>query len=225
MGEGFQFLDIVLFAMVAAFLVLRLRSVLGRRTGHEQRRQDPMSQRSQDQEADGNVVELPGRKADDAEAAAYDPDDPIAGGLTRIRIADSSFDPAGFVEGARSAFEMIVQAFASGDKETLRNLLADDVYEGFSEAIDAREGEDQTLETTIIGIRSADIVEADMHGRDAMVTIKFVTEQVNVTRDSEGRIIEGDPNQVTDITDIWTFSRNTRTRDPNWKLVETRSQN
>lgn len=225
MGEGFQFLDIVLFAMVAAFLVLRLRSVLGRRTGHEQRRQDPMSQRSQDQEADGNVVELPGRKADDAEAAAYDPDDPIAGGLTRIRIADSSFDPAGFVEGGRSAFEMIVQAFASGDKETLRNLLADDVYEGFSEAIDAREGEDQTLETTIIGIRSADIVEADMHGRDAMVTIKFVTEQVNVTRDSEGRIIEGDPNQVTDITDIWTFSRNTRTRDPNWKLVETRSQN
>jgi len=230
MGDGFQFLDIVLFAMVAAFLVLRLRSVLGRRTGHEQQRQDPISRRQQEPESEGNVVELPNRNAgqqgEGADAAAeIDPNDPLAAGLTRIRIADGGFDPAEFVQGARGAFEMIVHAFATGDRSTLKNLLAEDVFENFNEAIDQRFEAEQTLETTIIGIKSAEIVEADMDGRDAAVTVKFVSEQVNVTRDSEGRIIEGDPNQVTDITDIWTFRRNTRSRDPNWKLVETRSQN
>ncbi len=226
MGDGFQFLDIVLFAMVAAFLVLRLRSVLGRKTGHEQRRVDPVSQRSAEREADGKVVELPNRHAGrEAEEPAIDPSDPMAAGLTRIRIADNSFNPKEFAEGARSAFEMIVQAFAAGDTATLRNLLADDVYENFSVAIGERAEATQTLETTIIGIKSAEIIEADMDGDDAVVTVKFVSEQVNVTRDSEGRVVEGDPNQVTDITDIWSFRRNTRSRDPNWKLDETRSQN
>ncbi len=225
MGEGFQFLDIVLFAMVAAFLVLRLRSVLGRRTGHEQPRHDPLSTRSQESQSEGNVVELPNRRDDAETDAEIDPNDPLSAGLTRIRIADNSFDPAGFADGARAAFEMIVQAFAEGDKETLRNLLADEVYEGFDEAIDTRTEAENTLDTTIIGIKSAEIVEADMDGQDAMVTVKFVSEQVNVTLDSQDRIIEGDPNQVTEITDIWTFSRNTASRDPNWKLVETRSQN
>lgn len=225
MGDGFQFLDIVLFAMVAAFLVLRLRSVLGRRTGHEQRRPDPISQRGQERDSDSNVVDLP--RPADAKAALseIDPSDPLAAGLARIGIADNSFDPAGFLQGSRAAFEMIVQAFASGDTETLRNLLADDVYENFSDAIRQRSDAGHTLETTIVGIRSADIVEADMDGSNAAVTVKFVSEQVNVTHDSEGRVVEGDPNQVTNITDIWTFHRDTSVRDPNWKLVETRSQN
>ena len=98
MGEGFQFLDIVLFAMVAAFLVLRLRSVLGRRTGHEQPRHDPVSQRSQDSQAEGNVVELPNRREDADAEVEIDPNDPLSAGITRIRIADNSFDPAGFVD-------------------------------------------------------------------------------------------------------------------------------
>ncbi|MEK9645202.1 MAG: Tim44/TimA family putative adaptor protein [Alphaproteobacteria bacterium] len=225
MGDGFQFLDIVLFAMVAAFLVLRLRSVLGRRTGHEQPRHDPVSQRSQESQAEGNVVDLPNRREDAKTNVEIDPNDPLSAGLTRIRIADNSFETGGFVDGALAAFEMIVQAFAEGDKETLRNLLADEVYDGFDEAIDVRTEAENTLDTTIIGIKSAEIVEADMDGEDAMVTVKFVSEQVNVTLDSQDRIIEGDPNQVTEITDIWTFSRNTASRDPNWKLVETRSQN
>ena len=225
MGDGFQFLDIVLFAMVAAFLVLRLRSVLGRRTGHEQRRPDPISQRGQERDSDSNVVDLP--RPADAKAALseIDPSDPLAAGLARIGIADNSFDPAGFLQGSRAAFEMIVQAFACGDTETLRNLPADDVYENFSDAIRQRSDAGHTLETTIVGIRSADIVEADMDGSNAAVTVKFVSEQVNVTHDSEGRVVEGDPNQVTNITDIWTFHRDTSVRDPNWKLVETRSQN
>lgn len=225
MGDGFQFLDIVLFAMVAAFLVLRLRSVLGKRTGHEQPRQDPISQRNQEAETDGNVVELPNRNHAADPMADLDPDDPLTAGIADIRGADDSFDPSGFADGARGAFEMIVQGFAEGDRDNLQMLLADDVYENFEAAIDEREEAEETLESTIIGIKSAEVIEAEMDGKNAMVTVKFVSEQVNVTRDSEDRIIDGDPNQVTEITDIWTFSRDTTSRDPNWKLVETRSQN
>jgi predicted lipid-binding transport protein (Tim44 family) len=230
MGDGFQFLDIVLFAMVAAFLVLRLRSVLGKRTGHQEPRQDPISQRQKNSETEGNVAKLPNRNndADDVQAdpiEALDPNDPLSAGITQIRIADNSFNPAEFAGGSRGAFEMIVQAFAEGDAETLENLLADDVFDNFNTAITERADANQSHETTIIGIKSAEIVEAEMGGRNALVTMKFVSEQVNVTRDSENRVVDGDPNQVTDITDIWTFSRDTKSRDPNWKLVETRSQN
>ncbi len=225
MGDGFQFLDIVLFAMVAAFLVLRLRSVLGKRTGHEQPRQDPISQRNQEAETDGNMVELPNRNHAADPMADLDPDDPLTAGIADIRGADDSFDPGGFADGARGAFEMIVQGFAEGDRDNLQMLLADDVYENFEAAIDEREEAEETLESTIIGIKSAEVIEAGLDGKNAMVTVKFVSEQVNVTRDSEDRIIDGDPNQVTEITDIWTFSRDTTSRDPNWKLVETRSQN
>lgn len=234
MGDGFQFLDIVLFAMVAAFLVLRLRSVLGKKTGHQEPRQDPISRRQQDAQKDGNVVELPNRHKDgpddmveplDDPVANLDPNDPLASGITQIRIADSSFHPVEFANGARAAFEMIVGAFAEGDTKTLENLLAEDVFENFNEAIVARREANEKLETTIIGIGAADVVEAAMDGSNAMVTVKFVSEQVNVTHDAEGRVVDGDPNQVTEITDIWTFSRDTKSSDPNWKLVETSSQN
>lgn len=231
MGDGFQFLDIVLFAMVAAFLVLRLRSVLGKKTGHQEPRQDPISRRQQDADNDGNVVELPSRNNDAADMAdsdpleTLDPNDPLSAGITQIRIADNSFNPGEFAGGARGAFEMIVQAFADGDADTLKNLLAEDVFENFNDAIKARKEAKESLETTIIGIKSADIIEANMDGTNAMITMKFVSEQVNVTRDSENRVVDGDPNQVTTITDIWTFSRDTKSRDPNWFLVETGSQN
>jgi len=229
MGDGFQLLDIVLFAMVAAFLVLRLRSVLGKRTGHEQPRHDPMSQRSKEAENDGNVIEMPNKRNDDAPVddnlEPSDTDGPLAKGIAEIRDADPSFKSAEFAGGARGAFEMVVQGFAEGDTETLEMLLADDVLDNFRTAIDEREDAEETLETTIIGIKGAEVIEAEMDGYTALVTVKFVSEQINVTRDSEDRIIDGDPNQVTEITDIWTFSRDTKSRDPNWKLVETRSQN
>ena len=229
MNEGFQFLDIILFAMVAAFLVLRLRSVLGRRTGHEERPKDMSARRERDSENEGNVIELADRTedVDDGEDLASDAesDDPLIAGVAQIRLADPNFDLEEFKGGARSAFEMVVHAFATGDSGTLRTLLSEDVAENFQNAIKARLEAGETLETTVISMKSADVIEAEMRGRHAEVTLKFVSEQVNVTRDTEGRVIEGDPNQVTDITDIWTFSRNTRARDPNWKLIETRSPN
>ncbi len=175
------------------------------------------------------AVELTDRtgQADDGEDLASDAesDDPLIAGIARIRLADASFDVDEFTSGARSAFEMVVHAFATGDSGTLRSLLSEEVAENFQNAIKTRLEAGETLETTVISIKSANAIEAEIDGRRAAVTIKFVSEQVNVTRDTEGRVIEGDPNQVTDITDIWTFARNTRSRDPNWKLVETRSSN
>jgi len=231
MDEGVQLLDIILFAAIAAFLVLRLRNVLGRRTGHDSRPDfDPFKQKPDSppgaEESDDKVIQLPGGGRRQEEAAfEADGDDPVAAGLTQIRLADRSFDPEGFLQGARAAFEMIVMAFASGDKETLRGLLADEVYADFARAIDQRAEEGQSLETTLVNVLEPEIIEAELQGRNAVVTVKLVSEQVNVTRDDEGRIIEGDPSDVVKMTDIWSFARNTRSRDPNWALVATRSPN
>jgi len=227
MGDGFQALDIILFAMIAAFLVLRLRSVLGKRTGHERRPPEATTESRRDAEPNDNVVELPDRRAASSDTVFenIDPDDPIAAGLTEVKIADPSFDPETFKGGAAAAFEMIVQAFAEGDVKTLRGLLNDEVLDNFSIAIDEREKAGETLETTVIGIKNVDIIEARIDGRTAFITVKVVSEQVNVARDKEGVVVDGDENQVTDITDLWTFARNTRARDPNWMLVETRSPN
>ncbi len=228
MNDG-SFLEIIFFAMVAAFLVLRLRSVLGRRSGHQDRPRDVSANRSSESENEGNVIELGDRAGADADAedleGEAESDDPLVAGVARIRLTDPSFDVNEFASGARTAFEMIVHAFATADSGTLRSLLSEEVAENFQNAIKARLEAGETLETTVISVKTADVIEAELQGRQAAVTVKFVSEQVNVTRDTEGRVIDGDPNQVTDITDIWTFARNTRARDPNWKLVETRSSN
>ncbi|MEE2661946.1 MAG: Tim44/TimA family putative adaptor protein [Pseudomonadota bacterium] len=223
-------LDLLLFAMVAAFLVLRLRSVLGKRTGHQQTKQDPVSKQKQDRSGKSKVVELPinsEEKASPEDMAIPDEksDDPLLEGVNKIKTADSSFDLREFSEGAREAFVMIVQAFAEGNVETLESFLSDDVFENFSLAIQEREERKETLETAIIGIDVAEVIEADMDGQNALITMKFVSEQVNLTRDSEDRILDGVPDTVTKITDIWMFSRDTKSDDPNWRLVETRSQN
>ncbi len=239
MGEGFQALDIILFAMIAAFIVLRLRSVLGRRTGNERRRPNPVAHKSRDREESkrgDNVIELPDHAAErpdaDFEAAeavesaeAAESDDPVAAGVTQIRIADDNFDRQEFIGGARAAFEMIVQAFAAGDVKTLRNMLNDEVYDRFSGAVNEREKTEEELKTTLIGIKTADIIEARVDGRTAFVTVKFISEQVNVTHNKDGAVVDGDPNHVAQVVDIWTFAHNTRARDPNWTLVETRSSN
>lgn len=223
-----QFLEIVIFAGIAAFLVFRLRSVLGRRTGNERQPFDPYSRNAPEtaepaDSADGTVVSLPDRSAPREEPV--DPGDPLAVGLAQIRNADSAFDPAEFVNGARAAFEMIVASFSAGDRDTLRPLLSDEVYENFAGAIVERADKSQTMETTLVGIRSADIVEATMDGRVAFVTVKFVTEQIEVVRDAAGEVVSGDPSRVATVTDIWTFARNTRSRNPNWTLVATEASN
>jgi predicted lipid-binding transport protein (Tim44 family) len=229
-------IDIILIAVVAIFLVLRLRSVLGRRTGNERPpTQDPFTPPppasppypAPEQRRDGgNVVTMPRQPERPATTGGA----PIVvapaanDGVARIRAADPSFDPVGFGQGARSAFEMIVGAFARGDAATLRTLLDDASFTSFDTAIRDRQAQQHTLETSLIGFLSSDIVGAVMEGSRALVTIRFVTEQINVTRDADGLVVDGNPNTVVRATDTWTFARDTRSDNPNWLLVRTESE-
>ena len=226
MSDGFQYFDIIIFAMIAAFLVLRLRSVLGRRTGTEKPREfRPLAKPAPDPAPD-NVVSLTDG-ARPREDLAPPPTGPRAAtpeaGLGQIRSADPSFDADAFVQGARGAFEIIVNSFAHGDTATLRPLLSDEVYERFAEAIRHRLAAKETLETHLVTIKTAEIDEAELNGRTAFVTVKFVSDQTNVTRAADGTVVDGEPDHVVEKTDFWTFARNTRSQDPNWLLVATRS--
>lgn len=228
MSGAFQYLDIIIFGTIAVFLIAKLVGVLGKRTGDEQdtarRRPQPFPvQREPEQhraENGDNVIALPERETS---RPVIPPDSPAAEGLNRIVGADPNFNPAAFLNGARSAFEMIVAAFANGDTDTLRRLLSPAVYEDFAAVIEARRAADHTQDTTLISLKSADLVAAALVGREAQVTVRFESEQVNVTKDAEGRVIDGDPNFVAEVTDIWTFSRDTGSRDPNWRLSATTS--
>lgn len=218
MSSGFQFVDIIFFALVAAFIILRLRSVLGRRTGHEQRRDPfapPARRESPADQGAADVVPLP-RRAAETDAAT-----PLGAALTQIKLADPGFDEAKFEQGARVAFDYIVSAFAAGDRDKLKPLLADDVYANFEQAIAQREQAGHKAETTLVRIKSCEIVEAKLEGTMAYITVKYASEQINVTRDAGGNVVEGNPDRITEAVDIWTFARNTRDPDPNWILVAT----
>jgi predicted lipid-binding transport protein (Tim44 family) len=221
MGEFQQYFDIILFAMIAGFLVLRLRSVLGRRTGNERRRELFMRRAAPAPEKLASLAEpdkRPARQGDESPGS----DEPVEG-LNRIRRADPNFDPAHFVEGARSAFAMIVEGFARGEKDTLRPLLSKEVFQRFATAIDERAAAKETLETRIERLDSVEIAEADLLGRTAQITLKLVSHQINVTRAMDGSIVDGDPTNPVEKSDYWTFARDTRSSDPNWILVATGS--
>lgn len=207
--------DIIFLALVAVFLGLRLRGILGRKTGTEN------TERYRAAPPLATPAEV---KAPDVVVRTNPPREEESPGVAQIRAADPNFDPAGFVTGARGAFEMIVQAFAHGETETLRPLLAKDVFENFAAAIRDRQAQRHTLESTIAMMRSVELTDARMNGRMAEVTVKFVTDQINVTRDADGKVIDGEPGRAVTLTDIWTFARDTRSADPNWQLIATTAQ-
>ncbi|WP_417518929.1 Tim44/TimA family putative adaptor protein [Minwuia sp.] len=231
MGSDFPIFEIIIFGMIAAFFVLRLKNTLGKRTGHEQ--EEPRSRvrptsddrSGQPSSNDDNVIRLPGADQPPSPEPAFDAENatPLERSLYEIGQADQSFDPKGFIEGSRAAYEMIVTSFAKGDKRALKPLLAAKVYQNFSDAIDQRKARNETLETDLIGFNAVDIVEAEMSGRTAEVTVKFVAEMISVTRDENGEIIGGDAEDISEVTDIWTFAKDTRSRNPNWELITTRS--
>mgnify|MGYP001766930830 FL=1 len=240
MGDSIPYLDILLFAVIAAFLVFRLRSVLGKRTGHQgpgpgEPRRDPFSREPPAEAGSDRVVQLPKAKTEpiihgngegstaEPAAAGEGSSGPGAAGLTQIRIADPAFSPDEFLSGARIAFELIVGAFAAGDTDTLKPLLSEEVFNNFADSIRRRQEMGQKLETQLVAIRSAEIDEAYMAGRTAHVTVKFVTDQISVVRDAEGAVVEGSATDVNEVTDFWTFARDTRVSDPNWALVATNS--
>lgn len=227
MGEGFYFLDIIVFAMIAGFLVYRLRSVLGRRTGEERQRPNPFVADPNAQPLPDNVIPLPDRGRPVPDSSAPDPDEAfsLAAGLAQVKAADPSFDEKPFVQGARGAFTLIVGAYAQGDTAALRPLLSDDVYDSFAAEIRRRLAAGEKHETKIQRIKDADVLEARVDGRTALVTVKFVSDQIIVTYGADGAVLDGDPDRLLEIVDIWTFARNTRARDPNWSLIETRTPN
>lgn len=207
--------DLILFAMIAAFLVLRLRSVLGRRQGFER---PPQEQRPQ---ADAlrpvpRPVEAPAAPA----RGVPDARSPAGQALTRIRQQDPSFDPSVFLGGAEGAFRMIVEAFANGDRETLRNLLSTDTLAGFEGALNVREAAGERQRTEIRTIQDMSIEAADLRGSVAEVTVRIVSDQINITTGPDGQVTAGHDG-VTEIVDVWTFQRDLRSQDPTWKLVGT----
>ncbi|MEQ9334085.1 Tim44/TimA family putative adaptor protein [Thalassobaculum sp.] len=221
MGIGVPFLDIILLALFAGFVIFKLRSVLGRRTGHERQRPDPFAEPPKSND-NGNIVRLPDRSAEADEAEGAEEPGSMAAGIMRIKLADERFDEREFLHGAKMAFAMIVEAFAKGDVDALKPLLSRELFGGFAAAIEGREKAGETQETTIVTVRSADIVEATLEDHQAKVTVEFVSEQVKVTRNADGEVTEGDPDRIDILTDIWTFARDIRSRDPNWALVATR---
>ena len=227
MGDGFPFIDVALFALVAGFLILRLRTVLGRRDGHHSRAPDPFAQ-AKTERADDKVARLPERNERPVETVVSPADTatavtPLEAGLTQVKIADPRFDPAEFLSGARIAFEYILNAFAAGESERLQELLSPEVNANFAHSIRARQAARQRLETRLVAITAASLVEAYMVGRTAHLTVKFDSDQVSALYDAEGAVIEGDPDQVVEVIDFWTFARDTRSTDPNWMLVATGS--
>jgi predicted lipid-binding transport protein (Tim44 family) len=215
----------IIFLALAVFIFLRLRNVLGQRTGRERPPYDPYSAREPARPATEKVVALPNRTT---EAAAQTPagpaepvapgerwkgvaeaGSPIAAGLDAIVAADGDFDPKHFLTGARAAYEMIVSAYADGDRRALKGLLSRDVYEGFEAAITDREKRGETVENRFVSIDNAEIANAELRGKTAQLTVRFQSKLVSATRDKNG------------VTDVWTFARDTSSRDPNWKLVAT----
>jgi predicted lipid-binding transport protein (Tim44 family) len=222
MGAGGSFpIDLILFGMIAAFLVLRLRSILGRRTGFE--RQSPQFQPPSGPGAAAPIIE---GQAEPAPAAITrnipEPGSPIGQTLAQMQAIDHGFDPSAFLAGAEKAFRIIVTAFAAGDLGTLRGLLSEETYRAFDQAISARGAASQTQVSTIHGIQSASIDGAELHDAVASIAVRFVSDQTSFTRDAAGHLVNG-TDAVTEITDIWTFERNLSTQDPVWRLVSARS--
>lgn len=234
MNQAFDPLNIIILA-VAVIIFLRLRSVLGSRTGNE-KRFDPFNPADKETTSEpvkrdnDNVVPMPGRETvdlDDEEER-----DPVwkgfaeegsnlAKGLDKIADADPDFAPKEFLNGAKIAYEMIVTAFAEGDRKQLKSLLTTDVYDGFESAISAREKAGHRVESQFVGIDKAELTDAGKQGRTAFVTVGFDSQIISTTYDSAGQIVDGDPKQVGQVNDLWTFERNTASSDPNWKLSAT----
>ncbi len=213
-------LEIVLLAMVAAFLGLRLYSVLGRRAEHEE---ESVPQRFEADDKPGGVVHpapaavIAAPRAPELEGVMP----AVERGLREIAAGDNTFNLGQFLEGARGAYRMVLEAFWQGDRETLRELCDDDVYAGFVAALDAREAAGETLDNSLIRIEETRIHSASLDGRMARIALLFVADVAAITRDKDGNVIAGSLDDAIESRDVWTFARNTAARDPNWLLDET----
>lgn len=226
MDGSFQFLDIILYAMIAAFIFLRLRRVLGRRTGHEGSAPSSHDRKSERQRA--RALADDGRRADeDAELTELTLQRNLSASvrkeLAKIARAEPSFRLDEFLQGAKRAYRMILEAFWAGQKEEFRDFLSDQVYDQFSGVIDGRENDGLKVENRLLDTDEISVDSARLVDRTGEITIKFRSDIIAVTRNREGTLVEGDLSDSIQVTDIWTFSRELGSRDPNWLLVATRA--
>lgn len=225
MSDGIQLLDLIILLGLAAFFIFQFRKVLGKHVddGDTKNKKTRLS-------TNGRVIQLRDRQKVQKPAAPQPEDDlvmtdvhspDVVKGLSAIKVADPAFNAKEFLSGARTAFEMILEAYAQGDKPQLKPLLSDDVYADFAEGIDENQNGDTSEDTTLVAIQSSEITQAALKDKTAEITVKFVSEQITVTRDREGNIVEGDPSATELVVDEWTFARDTRSQNPNWTLVGT----
>jgi predicted lipid-binding transport protein (Tim44 family) len=241
MQNSFDMMTLV-FLGLAIFVAWKLRSVLGQKTGSEKPPADPFSRReapparpdqgSSAEPRRDNVVRLPGAAAEPVAPPAppaerwkdiAPPDSPVIAGIEAIIRQEPAFDPQAFLGGAKAAYETIVTAFARGDRKALKGLLAKEVYEGFEQAITDREQRGEKAESNFVSIDKAEMTAVDVKGKTGQVTIAFVSQLISVTRDAQGTVVDGSAEAVSEVNDIWTFSRQLGSRDPNWLLVATES--
>ncbi len=218
-----QLLYILVLAMVAGIVLFRLYTVLGRRTGNERPPQDRFQRiggSSEKPATNDNIVRLPERGPQRAEAAGQAAG-PAAQGLMDIKLADRTFDTDHFLEGARHAYEMIVTAFARGDRAALRPLLSEEVFAAFDQVIRERERKNERVEFTFVGFREVKLTAAALKRTVAEITVSFFSQFISATLDASGALVEGDSKSVREVTDIWSFERDVRSSDPNWRLVAT----
>jgi len=241
MHEPFDITTII-FALLAIFVVWKLSSVLGMRTGHEKPPSDPFVRRSGDEirrdapVPEGNVIRLPGAANDDRRsdqrtapdtgrwAGFAEPSTPLWNELQALGRADPGFDPKHFLEGAKAAYEMIINAFAAGNKAVLQNLVAPDVFASFAKAISDREERGEKVETILVSIDKTSLDHVQMRGNLAQVAVLFAVKLITATRDKTGEIIEGSADKIVDVNDLWSFARDVGSRDPNWKLIATETR-
>jgi predicted lipid-binding transport protein (Tim44 family) len=218
-----QYLEILILAVVAGLILFRLYTVLGRRTGHEPPPQEPFRLSSGEpqtlpRETAPKETLLPPQSRGSDQAP---PSDPVARGLFDIKLADRAFETDHFLAGAKAAYETIVTAFAKGDRATLKPLLSSEVYAAFEQVIAGRETKNEHVEFTFVGFKDVKIVHAALKNRTAEVTVAIGAQFISATLDQAGQVVEGDTKSVRDVTDVWTFCRDVKARDPNWALVAT----
>ena len=222
MGD-YGFIDIVLFAMIAAFLILRLRSVLGKHRNSGEGKSNlvlhtlPQSHKTEKQPAEGDSKEESKIEPQNSEKDNDGVD------LVEIQGAIPGFEKGDFLAGVRAAFEIIVNSFSSGDKEKLAGLLSDEVFNNFSSAITDRERLGHVSESSLIRIIDTVLLEANISDGSVLLTVKILSEQINATKGEQGEVVDGNPDLVLEVADIWTFSKEIESPDPNWRLVATRS--
>ncbi|WP_374828849.1 Tim44/TimA family putative adaptor protein [Paenochrobactrum pullorum] len=235
--EFFDF-GTIFFLIAAVVIFFQLRNVLGTRTGNEKPPLDPYTTQkpadaAQPQNGDDadNVISLPRKAGAEQPVKDFRSIDavapvgsPINDKLRAIRAMDVSFDPKTFIKGLKLAHEMIVMGYADGDRKLLKNLLSKEVYDGFVSAIDEREKRGEKQRSTYIGVEKADITAVEIKGSEAHITVSLLSQMITSTLDKQDNVIDGDPEAVIEVKDLWTFARDLKSRDPNWRLVATEAE-